>query len=436
MRFEVVRCEEAGPFDFRWWEPGAGLEHFDRSWTCEAVQEGRIRHLRHGIGRRFAYGRERVHSVTWLDGQPVVEGVEADDYPSSRALLSAIKLPDRKLARRREDLPPAYERFPIVDHRAEIDAPYSRRALAVKIREDDLASWVALALLRARILGGPVPKKAPRTEAPARLAPPPAPTAPTREPARQQAAVAAALLAYAASYSERDPGSRAELAPEREADDLVHDDPFAFLLGVIFDQGIPYQRAWQAPLELRRRLGHLDPTRLATDPEAVRRAVQVPTPLHRYVETVPRWVAAAAHKVATEFGGDAGRIWSDRPTARQLIDRLLTFDGIGLKKAAMAVEMLERDLGVPVREMGGSDIAYDVHVRRVFLRTGLAERDDEQHMIEVARALHPERPGALDDPVWRVGKLWCHASEPDCPDCPITEACPKLIDRARDVRGG
>lgn len=183
-------------------------------------------------------------------------------------------------------------------------------------------------------------------------------------------------------------------------------------------------------------LGHLDPARLAIDPDAVRSAIQTPRSLHRYVETVPRWVVAAARKVAAEFGGDASRIWSDTPTARQLIDRLLAFDGIGLKKAAMAVEMLERDLGVPVRDMGGSDIAYDVHVRRVFLRTGLAERDDEQHMIEATRALHPERPGELDDPAWRVGKLWCHASEPNCPDCPITEACPKLIDRARDVRGG
>ena len=111
---------------------------------------------------------------------------------------------------------------------------------------------------------------------------------------------------------------------------------------------IPYQRAWQAPLELRRRLGHLDPTRLATDPEAARRAVQAPAPLHRYVETVPRWVVAAARKVATEYGGDASRIWSDRPTARQLIDRLLAFDGIGLKKAAMAVEMLERVRGAEI----------------------------------------------------------------------------------------
>jgi hypothetical protein len=31
------------------------------------------------------------------------------------------------------------------------------------------------------------------------------------------------------------------------------------------------------------------------------------------------------------------------------------------RKAAMAVEILERDLGVAIGDMHGSDIAYDVH---------------------------------------------------------------------------
>jgi endonuclease-3 len=66
-------------------------------------------------------------------------------------------------------------------------------------------------------------------------------------------------------------------------------------------------------------------------------------------------------------------MWSGKPTARQLFERLDKFEGIGQKKAAMAVEILERDLGVPISAMHGSDIAYDVHVRRVFLRTGLVE---------------------------------------------------------------
>jgi len=35
------------------------------------------------------------------------------------------------------------------------------------------------------------------------------------------------------------------------------------------------------------------------------------------------------------------------------------FSGIGQKKAAMAVEILERDLGVTIRELKGSDIAYE-----------------------------------------------------------------------------
>jgi hypothetical protein len=83
-----------------------------------------------------------------------------------------------------------------------------------------------------------------------------------------------------------------------------------------------------------------------------------------------------------------------------LTSRLRRFDdfvGVG-QKAAMAVEILERDLGVSVRNLERSDIAYDVHIRRVFLRTRLAERDDRDHIIAVARQLHPARPGGLDLP--------------------------------------
>ena len=55
--------------------------------------------IRHGIGSRHVYGRERVHTVTWIDRNPTVEGVEADDFDDSGCLVSAIKGPDRKLVR-------------------------------------------------------------------------------------------------------------------------------------------------------------------------------------------------------------------------------------------------------------------------------------------------------------------------------------------------
>jgi len=157
--------------------------------------------------------------------------------------------------------------------------------------------------------------------------------------------------------------------------------------------------------------------------------VQQPPKLHPFVENVPAWIVLAAKKVLEDYSGDASRIWGDEPTARQLQRRLVAFAGIGQKKAAMAVEILERDLRVPIREMEGSDIAYDIHVHRVFLRTGFADLDSMEHMVEVARQVHPARPGVLDDPAWRVGKNWCHPREPDCPSCVLRDPCARLLER-------
>jgi adenine-specific DNA glycosylase len=139
--------------------------------------------------------------------------------------------------------------------------------------------------------------------------------------------------------------------------------------------------------------------------------------------------------VLERYHGNAAELWPDAPTAMELRRRLEEFPGIGQKKAAMAVEILARDLGVELKDLSGGDIAYDVHVRRVFLRTGLAERDDVNHMVAVARALHPERPGALDLPAWDIGRRWCRPSNPDCPACPLNSACPRLVDRGSGVKG-
>jgi endonuclease III len=143
---------------------------------------------------------------------------------------------------------------------------------------------------------------------------------------------------------------------------------------------------------------------------------------------------AAARKVVSEYGGDAGSIWAGQPSAAELAGRLRTFRGIGQKKAAMAVEILARDLGAPIAELSGSDIAFDVHVRRVFLRTRLIEYDDLDHIVDVARRLHPERPGELDFPAWLIGRQWCGAGIPNCAACALRDVCPRDVDRASAVR--
>jgi uncharacterized HhH-GPD family protein len=352
-----------------------------------------------------------------------------DDHHRSGALVGLLKDADGRMIRPGEPVPEVYAGFPLVSFPDEVSGPYTRGGMAVRLSDQDVVSWSAFALARIAVRAG----------APATGQAPAGGQAEVRVPAQragQEQVIAAAMLRYGREHQQDRAGREPEFTPHREANRLVIENPFAFLLAVILDEGIQAKRAWRGPHELRLRLGHLDPARIAAEPDAVRAAVSRPPALHRYVNEAPEWLVRAAAQVVSEYGGDAAAIWSGKPRAADLAARLRRFHRIGQKKSAMAVEILARDLGVPVRELTGSDIAYDVHVRRVFLRTGLAAYDDPQHMIEVAQRLHPERPGELDFPAWLIGRTWCGAGIPRCSGCPLVEVCPRRTEAAALVSGG
>ncbi|HEY5505939.1 MAG TPA: hypothetical protein VIK83_00440 [Coriobacteriia bacterium] len=215
-----------------------------------------------------------------------------------------------------------------------------------------------------------------------------------------------------------------------EADALVKSSPAAFLLAVLFTQGISAERAWAGPYLLARRLGHLDLARLAKERSAVDEAVCRTPALHRFKHTMAGWISDAAGRLLECYGGDAERVWSDEPTAIELMERLGRFQGIGRKKAAMAVELLTRCFGVRVAEMEGGTVAYDVQVRRVFLRTGLAGRDTRAEIERAAARVLPTSPGRLDLPTWLVGRQWCHPTAPCCDECRLGAVCPRLVERS------
>lgn len=243
-----------------------------------------------------------------------------------------------------------------------------------------------------------------------------------------RAGVVDRLTAYAdelaAAGSAQAGGSFTGLA---EADALVKRSPEAFLIGVLFTQGIPAERAWAAPYLLAGRLGHFDLERLAAEPGAIAAAVAAPPALHRFVHTVPGWIASAAGRVLREYDGSAAAIWPPGAHVLEVHRRLRAFDGIGEKKAAMAVELLRRYFGVPFSGAECGSVAYDVHVRRVFLRSGLAEEDTPDAIAAAARAACPGAPGSLDLAAWLIGRDWCRPREPRCAACRLTPDCPRLV---------
>jgi uncharacterized HhH-GPD family protein len=431
-RSKLTSSTAIGPFSWRWPE---GIESYERGWSAIAEVDGQALHIRHGLGSRPVFGRVRIRSVTWVEGEVAVEGVEADDFESSRCLMSLIKITKKHL-RPTDPIPPEYAELPLAVFSDEIVGPHSFGSLAVKLRQDDIGAWTRHALLRSAAWGRLTPRRRDRASLPPASASGPHPdTNFEGTPDEQQVAIAAALLEFGRGHH---PTEKAVLdfTANPEANEFLRTDPFAFLCAVIFDQGVPAERAWLAPLLLRERLGHLDPRRIAEDLDSVAAAIQEVPKLHRYINKMPSWIVRAAERVLDCYGGDASTIWSDNPTADVLQRRFDDFVGIAQKKAAMAVEILERDLGVPIRNLERSDIAYDVHIRRVFLRARLADRDDRDHMVAVARHLHPARPGELDLPTWLVGRGWCHPGVPDCASCPLTEICPKEIERAAHVISG
>lgn len=219
----------------------------------------------------------------------------------------------------------------------------------------------------------------------------------------------------------------ASFSGDAAADELIRSSPNAFLLGVLFAQGIPAERAWSAPARLRERLGTLDPAFLAANPEAVRDAVQAPPMLHRFKETVPRWIVAMASRLIEHYGGDARTIWPPGAHVLEVTERLAAFDGIGRKKAVMAAEILRRHFKVPLVGCEASGVAYDVHVRRVFLRTGLARADTPAEIDAAASRVCPASPGTLDLAAWLVGREWCRPRAPRCDRCRLGATCPRRV---------
>lgn len=414
-RVELACVKKIGPFEFQWPE---GAETFEGGWVFEAHIDGARHPVRLGIGAREVFGRMRVHAVTWIQGRVHVEGVESDHYPATQDLISRLHRPGRGLARTLAEIPADYAGFEIVQHRREIDAPHNPQCLAVKIREDDLASWALHGWLHSKLS-----KKTP-VQGRTLSAAPPEPPDLLAPPGPDAGRVGLALLAHGDAMAGQLKSAVAQFTYNEDADALVRSDPFAFLLAVVSNAGIRAERAWALPYELRRRLGYLNPEEIAANPGAVRVVVRRPPQLHRFAGTVPDWLVEASRIVLDRYDGDAGRLWSDRPTAVELRRRLEEFPGMGQKKAAMAVQILARDLGKPLSAM----VSGDAHMRGVFLRTGLVDRGDAKHLSAMARRLYPDLPGALDLPAWDVGRRWCFPTNPDCPSCPLNGACPRLID--------
>jgi uncharacterized HhH-GPD family protein len=141
-----------------------------------------------------------------------------------------------------------------------------------------------------------------------------------------------------------------------EADRLLVDDPFALLVGFVLDQQVPLQKAFSGPYELRKRIGTLGAAEIAgMDPTALETAFKERPALHRFPGNMARRTQALAAAIVEQYSGDAGAVWRDVTTGKELEQRLLALPGIGEMKARTITAILAKQFGI--RPTGWEEIA-------------------------------------------------------------------------------
>ena len=132
-----------------------------------------------------------------------------------------------------------------------------------------------------------------------------------------------------------------------EANRLLGEDPLALLIGFALDQQVTVQHAFNGPWELRRRIGHLDPARIAgMDSAELERVFRERPALHRYPSSMASRVAALCRVVTDTYGGDASRIWREARDGADLEARLRALPSIGELKVHGLLAILSKRFGV------------------------------------------------------------------------------------------
>jgi uncharacterized HhH-GPD family protein len=148
----------------------------------------------------------------------------------------------------------------------------------------------------------------------------------------------------------RDARTRPERLPftgNDEADRLLAEDPNALLIGFCLDQQVTVQKAFAGPLELQRRLGHLDPRRIANeDPEHLASVFRERPALHRFPGSMAARVRALCAFLDERYDGDGARIWEDAMSGPDLRARLTELPGIGELKVSSMLTLLARQYHV------------------------------------------------------------------------------------------
>ncbi|MDQ4130739.1 MAG: Fe-S cluster assembly protein HesB [Actinomycetota bacterium] len=144
---------------------------------------------------------------------------------------------------------------------------------------------------------------------------------------------------------------------DEQADRLLVTNPLALLIGMLLDQQVPMEWAFQGPSRLAERLpGELDAEAIASmQPSELDEIFRQRPAIHRFPGAMAKRVHALCRHILDRYDGRAERVWTEAESGRELFERVRTLPGFGEEKARIFVALLAKRLGV--RPAGWEQVA-------------------------------------------------------------------------------
>jgi uncharacterized HhH-GPD family protein len=141
------------------------------------------------------------------------------------------------------------------------------------------------------------------------------------------------------------------------ADKLLNTNANALLLGMLLDQQVPMEWAFNGPATLKKRLGHLDPKKIAAMDvdEFVSICCEKPA-IHRFPGSMGKRIHAVCEALVADYKGNAANIWKGVDDAGEVYRRLRELPGYGDEKSKIFIAILGKSQGVDLtgwREAAG-----------------------------------------------------------------------------------
>lgn len=143
------------------------------------------------------------------------------------------------------------------------------------------------------------------------------------------------------------------------ADQLLSNDAFALLVGMLLDQQVTMESAFAGPEKIRTRIGSITPAAIAEyDPAGFVEVFKERPAVHRFPGSMAGRVQALAETIQRDWDGDAAAIWTrDDPDGREVLRRLKELPGFGEQKAKIFLALLGKQRGLQAdgwREAAGT----------------------------------------------------------------------------------